>query len=394
MAILSAQPVIASAARTGARPRVLFMSDHLGHARGATHGSTTYFLHVLPKLQRCVDLTVCYLRERHAAAAQLEAGGVRPLFLNRGKWDPRVLRDLLHVIRERGIEIVHTAGMKGILFGRLAARLGGARAIIHLHDTKPMGRILGAVQRRLAGSTGSAIAISHAVAAMAEHDFALSPQDIHVLYNPLPIERYGPDTAARMSVRRELAIEPDRPVVGVIGRFAPEKGQAAMLRASALILDDEPDAVVLFAGDGVLRGECEALARRLGIAPSVRFAGHREDVPEVLAAVDVVAVPSVTEGLGYAAMEAMAAGRPVVAFAVGGLPEVIGDGENGLLVPPGDEPALASAIVRVLRSRLLAEALVAGGRARVRHFTVDSHVKKLVEIYERIAVRGRSSRDL
>src|SRR5690606_11331326 len=123
--------------------------------------------------------------------------------------------------------------------------------------------------------------------------------------------------------------------------ISPEKGHEALIRAMPDVLQRVPRTVILVVGDGPLRTACEKRAAAMGLAHAVRFAGHRSDMPEVLAAVDVVAVPSSSEGFPYAALEAMAARRPVVAFDVGGLPEIICSGRDGLLVRAGDVGGLA-----------------------------------------------------
>ena len=138
------------------RIKVLFVNDHLGYPGGVIHGATRYFLNVLPRLNRDeIDLKVCFFRERHPAAEQLEAAGICPIFLNRRKWDLRVLRDLIHLVREHDADILHLNGMKGCLLGRCAARVTGRHAIIHLHDVNPPGLVTGFLQRRVARSRNS-----------------------------------------------------------------------------------------------------------------------------------------------------------------------------------------------------------------------------------------------
>jgi glycosyltransferase involved in cell wall biosynthesis len=149
-------------------------------------------------------------------------------------------------------------------------------------------------------------------------------------------------------------------VVVVLGALTRRKGHAILLRAAATV----PGLRYVFCGDGE---EAPALERAAaGLAGAVRFAGFRRDIPACLAAADIVAVPSLQEGLGVAALEAMAAARPVVASRVGGLAEAVVDGETGLLVPPGEPAALAAALGRLARDLDLRARLGEAGRARVR----------------------------
>lgn len=365
------------------RPRVLFLSDHLGHAGGVVHGATRYFLTVLPRIDRSlIDLTVCFLHEPHPAAAALQAAGIEPIFFGRAKWDVRALGDLKRLMRERQIDLVHAAGMKGILLGRLAARATGARAIIHLHDMYPPSAIIGCLQRWLAPGTHRALVVSNAVARFAVTAFRMPPERVQVLYNGIVVEEFAHvEEATRHRVRQELGFAPTDEVVGIVGRLLPVKDHPTLLRAMVHVRRVRPAARLLIVGDGPDRAACEALARGLDLQDAVVFAGQREDVARMVAAMDVVAMPSLHEGYPYAVLEALAAGKVVVATDVGGLPEIITAGRNGLLVPPSNPAALADALVEALtpgpsRNRLQAEAARSG---QTHH--VDQHVRQLEQIY-------------
>lgn len=366
--------------------RVLFLSDHLGYANGVTHGATTYFMSVLPQLASDdVELTVCFLRERHEAADGLEGLGIKPLFLNRGKWDPRAVSDLLAIIRERGIEIVHSAGMKGILMGSIAGRLGNCRNIIHLHDTRHPGMVVAGLQRLAMRWASLALVVSGAVGELAVQTFGVPPSRVITMYNPLDIRRFAQvEVGARQRLRNELNIAADAMVIGMTGRLSSEKGHQTMLSVLPRILEQCPGAVLLVAGDGPMRGACERMIDQLGLRQAVRLLGNRSDIPEILAAVDVVVIPSSREGLSYSAMEAMAAGRPVVAFAVGGLIELLEDGRTGLLVEAADAAALTDAIVRLLKDGELAPRLVVQAREKIRNFSISSHVAQLKGHYRSV----------
>jgi len=142
---------------------------------------------------------------------------------------------------------------------------------------------------------------------------------------------------------------------------------------------------LVIVGDGPTRGECETLIEKLGIAPAVHLLGHRHDIPSILAALDVVALPSKREGFPFAVLEAMAAGKPTVAFNLPGLSQLIEHERTGLLVEPGDNRALAAAIVQVLHDPSLAERMAAAAMERVKDFGIDAHVDRLVSLYQNIA---------
>jgi glycosyltransferase involved in cell wall biosynthesis len=184
------------------------------------------------------------------------------------------------------------------------------------------------------------------------------------------------------------------PVIGIVGRIEPGKGIEPLLEAMPAVLARCPDAALLVIGDGPTRQESERLAAQLGVAAAVRFTGHRSDVPELLAAMDVLAAPSTAEqGLGYSVLEAMCSGVPVVASRCGGPAECVVHGESGLLVPMADVPALVEALIRVLTDARLRQRLGQGARRRSALFSVAQHVDGLQTMYCAImAARIRQAR--
>jgi glycosyltransferase involved in cell wall biosynthesis len=142
---------------------------------------------------------------------------------------------------------------------------------------------------------------------------------------------------------------------------------------------------LIVVGDGPTKSECESIAGGLGIERAVRFAGYRNDVPDILDAVDVVAMPSFREGFGYSALEAIAAGKPVVASRIEGLPTIVQDGRTGFLVEPGIADELIEALCKLLCDLKLAERMALDCRRHAQEFTLDRHVDRLEEIYRRIA---------
>lgn len=366
---------------------VLFVNDHLGYAGGITHGSTTYLSSVLPSFREHVRAGLCILRAWHPAAERFDGTDVRVEFLGRSKWDPRVLVDLLGLIRRWDIDIVHLNGQKAHLLGRLAARLLHRKAIVHLHMIyEPRPRV---IQPWLARHTAAALGVSDALRRHAVEAFAIPETRAFTLYNGLRLDRFRPASRdRRASIRGRLRIPEAVPVAGVVGRITrtPDKGQRLAIEAMQRVRTRLPDSLLLVVGDGPARTECEALVRELGLEQAVRFLGHRDDVADIYAALDVVVVPSVVdEALGYSAVEAIASGRPVVAFGGGGLTEVVLDGETGLVVETGDVAGLADATTRLLSDESLR---VRMGRSAHRHsenFALEGHVRWLESLYERLA---------
>jgi glycosyltransferase involved in cell wall biosynthesis len=367
--------------------KVLMMNDHMGYSGGVIHGVTRYFLSVVPHFDPGrVMVTTCFLRGEHPALADFRAKGLEPLFLSRGKWDPRALTDLVRLVRQLKIDVVHLSGLKSCLLGRLAARMTGCRAVIHHHDTwslKPAVRFL---QRRLARWTDAALAVSDSVRLLMIREYGLPPDRVETLHYGLDLEEFGqPAPGARERVRREFDIRHDAPTMAIIGRLVPEKGHALLMRSMPAVLERCPGAVLIVVGDGPTKSECESIAGGLGIERAVRFAGYRNDVPDILDAVDVVAMPSFREGFGYSALEAIAAGKPVVASRIEGLPTIVQDGRTGFLVEPGIADELIEALCKLLCDLKLAERMALDCRRHAQEFTLDRHVDRLEEIYRRIA---------
>jgi glycosyltransferase involved in cell wall biosynthesis len=366
-----------------ARKRVLFLSDHFGHAGGVVHGATRYFQTVLPRIDpRLIDLSVCFLQHEHPAAAELHAQGIRPIFFNRAKWDWRALFDLKRIMRQRRIELVHAAGMKGIMLGRIAAHATGAAAIIHLHDMTVPSVLVRIIEQRLAHWTDHALVVSQAMVKFATETLNLPCRKVTVLYNGIVVRDFAQvGVEARRQVRDEFHFAEDDKVIGIIGRLLAVKDHPSLLRALVEVRKRCPGAKVLVVGGGPDRGLCEQLAADLALGDAVIFAGQRRDVPRMLAAMDVVAIPSRQEGYPYVALEALAAGKPVVASNVGGLPEIITSGDNGFLVPPGDVPALAAALLEALTPGARRDAIVEAARRSGQEHDVDIHVRTLEQLY-------------
>jgi glycosyltransferase involved in cell wall biosynthesis len=192
----------------------------------------------------------------------------------------------------------------------------------------------------------------------------------------------------RAAVRHGWGIDHDTPLIGVVGRLEPEKGHSFLLHAALLLKDSFPKARFVIVGGGPLESRLRKQCRSLGIEDRVVFAGFRRDLGRVYAAIDIPVVPSLMEPFGNVALEAMAAGKPVVASAVGGLLESIIDGETGLLVPACDPETLAGALASLMRDARFARQLGEAGRKRVaEHFTAVRVADQVEEIYEIITAQ-------
>ena len=367
--------------------RTLFIADHFGYSGGVVHGGTTWYLNVLPRLQLAgTSVVACFVAPSHPEAEKLREAGVEVIFLARSRWDPLAFFDILKLIRRHRANVLHVAGMKAILLARLASRFTGIPVISHFHDVNPTAGFIRHLLRMTSSWDFKAIAVSAAVAGYAESTLGTSSQRTQVMRNGIDVCRFvtaGREPTTRAVIRNQFAIPLDAPVVGIVGRFSKEKGHEQFLHSLPHLLTTVPGAHVLLVGDGALRPAFEKLVRQLGGEHVVHFAGSRSDIPEVLQGIDVLAIPSLDEGLSYAALEAMAAGKPVVAFAVGGLPEIVIDRVTGLLAGQRDSNGLISAIAEVLSDGNLHDRVVAGGRQLVERMSLENYIQALLDEYHR-----------
>jgi glycosyltransferase involved in cell wall biosynthesis len=205
---------------------------------------------------------------------------------------------------------------------------------------------------------------------------------IHNGIDPELFQRHDVQSAAK----KKLGLPPDATIIGGVGRLSAAKGFAYLIEAVALLRASYPNTMVALAGTGPSRSQLEDLASRLAVSDRVAFLGFRSDINEVLDACDVFVMPSLSETLGYALLEAMAHGLPTVGTKVGGIPEVILPMETGLLVPPRDAVSLAAAIKTLLDSSDLRKRLGCAARERViSHFHEADMVRKTIAVYREMA---------
>src|SRR5574340_951244 len=192
----------------------------------------------------------------------------------------------------------------------------------------------------------------------------VAPAKVVAIPNGVEAARFRVAPEVRQRVRQSLGLPASAPVIGTVGSLVPLRNHALLLEAAKIVSTASSEARFVVVGEGSEGPRLRAKAQELGLADRVIFTGERSDIPELLSAFDVFALSCDTEGFGLAALEAMAAGLPIVATRVGALPELIQEGVNGLLVPPGEAPALAEALLRLLREEALAGRLGQAARAR------------------------------
>jgi glycosyltransferase involved in cell wall biosynthesis len=310
---------------------------------------------------------------------------------------PRIVEALTRLLRVHAVDIVHTHRYKDTVLGAVAAALAGVPCLLRtVHGrSEPMRgwdwakyQAYNAMDRAvLRWFADGMIAVSQGVAKSLE-PIGSSSAPIVSLPNGVDLEKVRP-SRFRRDVRHELGVGPAAPLLGVVGRLSPVKGHAHFLDAARLMLREAPDSRFLVVGDGELADDLKARASRLGLDRACAFVGARRDVYDLVSAMDVFVLPSLDEGIPMALLEAMALGTPVVASAVGGVPEVVTDGATGVLVTPADPRALADACLALVRDRPRALALAGRARAVIEgRFSHERNGERLVDLYRQVIARG------
>jgi glycosyltransferase involved in cell wall biosynthesis len=296
-------------------------------------------------------------------------------------------------VRSRHVEVLHAHQYTPFFYAALARVLagGGPRLILTEHGrhypdvVSPLRRAANRlVFDRLADAVNACCAFS--ARALSRVD-GFAGGRIGVIENGIELERYGP-AADRSALRQRLGLDPGRLYVAAVARFHPVKDHASLVGAFGRVAAARPDADLLLVGDGPLRPDLERQVRDLGLAGRAHFLGVRDDVPDLLRAADLFALTSLSEAASLTLLEAMASELPVVATAVGGNPEMVRDGREGLLAPRGDVPGIAAALTRLLGDPEARRRMGEAGRARVEGcYRLEQTVGAYWELYRRL-VRG------
>jgi glycosyltransferase involved in cell wall biosynthesis len=318
------------------------------------------------------------LTGRGSVAADLEACGWPVTALEEpGGIRPAMVLRLARLFRRWQIDVVHTHNTKPLIYAAPAARLAGVRRLIHTRHGQRLGKMM-------PGDEGFSLRLAFRLASCQADRLVCVSRDSTRLAVEEGIKAgrlttiwNGIDTARFAYVGPRAG----GPVV-MVGRLSPEKDVATLIRAAALATQGCPGFSVEIAGDGPCLTDVKQLSRDLGLGERVRFLGEVRDIPALLACASLFVLPSLTEGISLTLLEAMARGLPVVATRVGGNPEVVVDGETGLLVEAGNPSDLADAMVRLLRAPEECHRMGLAGRDRVeRHFNVRRMVAEYEALY-------------
>ncbi|MGA3166524.1 MAG: glycosyltransferase family 4 protein [Terriglobia bacterium] len=320
-----------------------------------------------------------------------------PLCLGKPRHIGAALR-LAQILRKRKVDILHSHQFYASLFASPIGWLCRVPVVMetpHLREAWRHGPLKGgfAVDRLIGRFVDHYIAVSQANARYLVELKGLPKEKIIVIHNGCDLARFTPGRPAPPDLRGRLRFDKGDPVLLVVGRLEPQKGHHTLLETLPAIRREFPRVRLVCLGEGSLRPDLEREASALGLEESVRFVGYQPNVADWLALADVAVLPSLFEGLPLVAIESLAAGKPMVATAVDGTPEVIVNEKTGLTVPPGDSTLLAEAICRLLREPALRQNLGRSGRQWVEErFGREEQVRRTQELYLRAWAESRRRR--
>ena len=299
---------------------------------------------------------------------------------------------LVRLMRREKPDIVHTHTSKAGILGRLAARIARVSHIIHTphghvfhgHFGVMLSRIFTLIEKFFANLTDRLITVSNGE--MKDYiDFNVCPaKKLINIHSGVEINKFKRAPINLTAQKRALGIDQSGPIIGFIGWLLPVKGPMHLLNAMEDVWLTVPEAKLVFIGKGELDVDLRTEALRSRRNSQVKFLGWRDDIHEIMPLFDILVLPSLNEGMGRVLVEAMAAGRPVVASNVGGIPDLVEHEKSGLLVPPGDEKALAAGIKQLIADPPTAKLMGLRGKALSDQFSVESMVEKIDNLYREL----------
>jgi len=320
-------------------------------------------------------------------ASQIRSLGIPVVDL---KMDPKIRLDriysLYRLIKQERFAIVHNWLFHANIMGRLTGSCAKVPVIISSrHNVDIGGNLRELINRMTAPLDDHSIAVCQYVRSIELARARIPANKVTTIYNGVALDLFQhPDHIRTHQIKQELGITDDALIIGCIGRLHPQKGYPQLLQALKDVKDKIPGVHLLIIGTGELDSQLKSMAHKLGLSKSVTFAGSRTDIPAILNCLDLFVLPSLWEGHPLVVLEAMAAGLPVVATQVGGTPEVVQNGETGLLVEPKDISQLASAMITLLQNPSLRKEMGIAGKKRVRLFSIENMTQKTESLYMKL----------
>ena len=303
--------------------------------------------------------------------------------------DFKALLALMWLIFKEKPDIVHTHSSKAGILGRVAAKISFVPNIIHTPHGHVFYGYFGPftsniflwVEKILSRFTDHMVALTDGEMDDYIKLSVYSPEKLLKIHSGVDVKQFMHSNGNMVKKRRSLGLDQNGNVLGFVGWLLPIKGPEYLLKAMEYIWQEYPETSLVFVGKGDLAMDLRAQALQVSANGRIKFLGWREDIDEIMPVFDMLVLPSLNEGMGRVLVEAMAAGKPVVASRVGGIPDLVRDGETGYLVPPADEKALADGIKKLLDDPGKAWEMGQQGRKLCQQFSLEAMIKKLDDLY-------------
>lgn len=306
--------------------------------------------------------------------------------------DLHALWQFYRLLHREKYNLIHTHNSKGGFIGRLAAKLAGGPPVIHgvhgyaFHENEPWLRrtLFFALEKLARNWSARIICISQPLVDIWVRRKLAPPEKIRKIYSGIDISEFK-NINSRQKVRKEWGLKPDQIAVGQVSKLWEGKGHEDIINACPLIFTEIPDLKVFFIGDGPIRGKLEEMVYKNGLQERIIFLGHCDNIAEVTSALDIAVLASHFEGMGRVILEAMAAGLPVVATRVGGIPDLVVDQETGFLVEPHNPEQLAQFIIYLAFNPELRKQMGYAGKQRVdKRFNVNTMIEQIDQLYQEV----------
>lgn len=360
------------------------------------HGVKRLFAWMIPRFDAArYTVALVSLRKRDLSEETLDALGIDITYLERGKFDPRTLMDLLRVIDAKRIDVLHLHGYGATTFGRLAAAMRGIPVVLHEHanltSTPWFQKVADWLLERY---TDIALAVSRSTAEFVIGARLVRPERVKVVYLGAPLDEFGrPVTPEeRAAARAALGVPQGDVVIGTVTRLHDSKGNQYLVDAARLVVDARPNARFFLFGEGPLLDSLKAQAAGLALGDRFVFGGFVKDVRGVLAAFDLSVFPSLWEGTPLTVFEALAASRAIVATDADGLMEVLTPDVDALIVPRRDARALADRIIRLIDAPAERARLGTAARKTAEAYDITAFVRKMEQLYDILHRESRPRR--
>lgn len=315
-----------------------------------------------------------------------ERGIETQIFGCKGRFDLRTIRSLRGFIRLNGIDIVHTHGYKANIYGYLATLSMNVKRITTCHNwlSKNLKMNLYEILDKLFLRTFSMVVVVSEALKQEVLNYGIPQNKIAVINNGINVNRFQ-NAHNSLGLRKTFGISEDEKIIGTVSRLTAEKGHVHLLKAAKNIITEFPHVKFLIIGDGPLKKELEGISSMLQLEGKVIFAGLRKEIPDILGFMNIFVLPSLTEGTPMALLEAMAAGKPLIASRVGAIPKIIEHGRNGVLVEPGNSESLCSAITDLLRNPQKANTIALAGLKTINNkFSSQRMAEDYRQVYQKM----------